>query len=251
MEVLKLDRITKDFKGLRALDNVDIDVYENEILGLVGPNGSGKTTLVNVITGFLQPTEGNIIFKEELITGLKPHEIVQKGIARTFQLTSLFPSLTVEENLIIGRHHMTSSSTLESFFQTKSYREEEKKMRQKAKELLAFMDMEKQKDVPAKYLPFGDQRKLEIGIALATEPKLLLIDEPAAGMNLEEQARLVGLLQSIRQMGLTMLIIEHKMKVVMGVCSSIVVLNYGVKIAKGTPEEIANNEEVIRVYLGR
>jgi branched-chain amino acid transport system ATP-binding protein len=251
MAILKIDDVTKDFKGLRALDSVNFEVHNNEIVGLVGPNGSGKTTLINIISGFLQPTEGNIVFKGETIAGLRPHEIVHRGIARTFQLTSLFPSLTVEENLIIGRHRMINSSTLGSFFQTRSYREEEREARQKAKEILNFMGMEKQKDMVAKNLPFGDQRSAEIAIALATEPELLLVDEPAAGMNLDEQNKLVGLLQRIRQIGITMLIVEHKMKVVMGVCSSIVVLNYGVKIARGTPEEIAHDDEVIRVYLGR
>lgn len=252
MEILNIKGITKDFKGLRALNKVDIDIHQNEIFGLIGPNGSGKTTLLNVITGFLQPTEGQIIYKGEPITGLKPHKVTQRGIARTFQLTSLCPNLTLEENIITGRHLKTSSSTLGSLFHTRSYREEETKLRQKARELLAFLEVEEQRDVLAKHLPFGDQRKLEIAIALATDPELLLMDEPATGMNPDEQLRVMNLIRLIvTQMGITVIIIEHNMRVIMRVCTSIAVLNYGVKLAEGPPEEIAHNDKVISVYLGK
>ena len=251
MEVLKIKGITKDFKGLRALDGVDMDVHQNDIVGLIGPNGSGKTTLINVITGFLPPTAGDVICKGKLITGLKPHEIAQRGVVRTFQLTSVFPDLTVEENIIAGRHLKTSSSILGSFFHTPGYREEEKRLKQKAEELLAFMRMEEYRDLPAKNLSFGNERKLEIAIALAAEPEVLLMDEPAAGMSPDEQGRLINLIQLIsEQTGITIIIIEHNMKVIMSVCTSIVVLNCGVKLAEGAPEEIAHNEDVISVYLG-
>ncbi len=252
MEILKIKGITKDFGGLRTLDNVDIDVHQNEIVGLIGPNGSGKTTLVNVITGFLPPTSGGVIYKGESITGLKPYEIARRGVVRTFQLTSVFPNLTVEENIITAMHLKTSSSALGSFFHTASYIEEEGKLRRKAGELLSFLGMEEQRDVLAGNLPFGGERKLEIAIALAAEPETLLMDEPASGMNPEEQIRLMNLIRLIsKQMGITMVIIEHNMKVIMGLCTSIVVLNYGVKLVEGTPDEIAHNEEVISVYLGK
>ncbi len=251
MEILKLTGITKDFKGLRALDGVDMDVHKNDIVGLIGPNGSGKTTLINVITGFLPLTAGNIMCKGESITGLKPHEIAQRGVVRTFQLTSVFPDLTVEENIIAGRHLKTGSSVLGSFFHTPSYREEEKRLKQKAGELLAFMRMEEYRDLPAKNLSFGNERKLEIVIALAAEPEVLLMDEPAAGMSPDEQGRLINLIRLIsKQTGITIIIVEHNMKVIMSVCTSIVVLNYGVKLAEGAPEEIARSEEVISAYLG-
>ena len=251
MEILEIKGITKYFGGLVALEGVDINIRQNEIVGLIGPNGSGKTTLLNIITGFLQPTKGEIIWKGKAITGLKPYNITQQGIARTFQLTSLFPNLTVEKNIIAGRHLKISTDTLASFFRTKCYREENRKLKQKAAELLAFMDMEEQRDTLAKNLPFGDQTKLEIAIALATEPKLLLLDEPAAGMNAQEQLRLVNLVRLILQQGVeAIIIIDHNMRLIMEVCSSIVVLNNGCKLAEGFPEEVARNEQVVSVYLG-
>ena len=250
MEILSIKGIEKEFKGLKVLHNLDISVDQNKIFGLIGPNGSGKTTLLNIITGFLQPTAGEITYKGTSITGLKPHEVAQKRIARTFQLSSLYPNLSVEDNIITGSHLKADSSLLGAFFQSRRYREEERTLREKAREILAFMDMEKQRHVLAKNLPFGDERKLEIAIALATNPELLLMDEPAAGMNPEEQIKLIHLIQLIAQMGITILIIEHNMRVIMKVCTSIAVLSYGNKVAEGTPEEIAHNEKVISVYLG-
>lgn len=251
MDIINIKGITKDFKGLRALDNVDIDVQEGEMLGLIGPNGSGKTTLVNVITGFIKPTEGEVIYKGKPITGLKPHQIAKMRIARTFQLTSLYSNLTVEENIVTGRYLKMSSSTLGSIFHTPGYREEEKRLRAKAGEILAFMGMERQRDVLARNLPLGVERKLSLAVALATDPELLILDEPATGMNPTEQEELVHLLQSIQeQTGVTIIAIEHNMKLIMGVCRVIVVLNYGVKLAEGTPEEIAHNQDVISAYLG-
>lgn len=252
MEMLSIRGISKAFRGLKALDKVDIDVPQGQVFGLIGPNGSGKTTLLNVITGFLRPTEGQVVYKGEPITGLKPHEVTQRGIARTFQLASVCPNLTVEENIMAGRHLKIRSGTLASLFNTSSYREEETKLKQKARELMAFVEVEERRDVLAKNLAFGDERKLEIAIALATEPGLLLMDEPAAGMNPEEQLRLMGFVRAIaKQLGITVVIIEHNMRVIMGLCSSIAVLDYGVKMAEGTPDEIAHNPKVISVYLGK
>lgn len=250
MEILNIKGLEKDFNGLKVLDNIDIKIEQNEIFGLVGPNGSGKTTMLNIITGFLRPTAGEIIYKGKPITGLQPHEISQRRIVRTFQLSSLYPNLTVEQNIITGSHLKASSGLLASFFQTRRYREEERALKEKAEEILSFMGMTKQKDVLARNLPFGDDKKLEIAIALATDPELLLMDEPAAGMNPEEQERLIQLFQLISQMGITILIIEHNMRVIMRLCTSIAVLGYGTKLAEGTPEEIARDEKVISVYLG-
>ena len=250
MEILKIEGLEKDFKGLKVLENIDIKIKQNDIFGLVGPNGSGKTTILNIITGFLRPTAGKIIYKGKPITGVKPHEISQRRIVRTFQLSSLYPNLTVEENIITGSHLKASSSLLSAFFQTRRYREEEKALKEKAEEILSFMDMTKQKDVLARNLPFGDDKKLEIAIALATDPELLLMDEPAAGMNPEEQERLIQLIQLIAAMGITILIIEHNMRVIMKLCTSVAVLGYGMKLAEGTPEEIARDEKVISIYLG-
>jgi len=248
--MLNIKGLQKDFDGLKVLEHVDIKIKQNEIFGLVGPNGSGKTTMLNIITGFLRPTAGEITYKGEPITGLKPHEISQRRIVRTFQLSSLYPNLTVEQNIITGSHLKASSGLLSSFFQTRRYREEERALKEKAEEILSFMDMIKQKDVLAKNLPFGDDRKLEIAIALATDPELLLMDEPAAGMNPEEQERLIKLIELISQMGITILIIEHNMRVIMRLCTAVAVLGYGIKLAEGTPEEIARDERVISVYLG-
>lgn len=252
MEMLSIRGVSKAFKGLRALDKVALDIGQNQIVGLIGPNGSGKTTLLNVITGFLRPTEGQVMFKGEPIAGLKPHAVARKGIARTFQLTSLFPNLTLEENIIAGRHLRTTSSLPGSLVQSRSFRDEQTKLRQKAREILAFLEVEKRWDVLAKHLAFGDQRKLEIAVALASDPELLLMDEPAAGMNPEEQQRLIRFVRLMAtQMGITVLIVEHNMRVIMGLCNSIAVLDYGVKIAEGTPEEIACNDRVVSCYLGK
>jgi branched-chain amino acid transport system ATP-binding protein len=212
MEILNIKGLEKDFNGLKVLDNIDIKIAQNEIFGLVGPNGSGKTTMLNIITGFLRPTAGEVIYKGKPITGLKPHEIAQRRIVRTFQLSSLYPNLTVEQNIITGSHLKASSGLLSSFLQTRRYREEERVLKEKAEEILSFMDMTRQRDVLARNLPFGDDKKLEIAIALATDPELLLMDEPAAGMNPEEQEKLIQLFQLISQMGITILIIEHNMR---------------------------------------
>jgi branched-chain amino acid transport system ATP-binding protein len=251
MTILRVEGLTKDFGGLRALDTVALNVQQGEILGLIGPNGSGKTTMLNVITGFLKTTAGNAIYKEELLTGLKPHQIAKKGVTRTFQLTSLFPDLTVVENIICGRHLYSKSSFFGSLFGSKGYREEEAKQSQEVMDVLMFVNMQEKAGMVARNLPAAEQRILEIAIALAAKPKLLLLDEPASGMNLPEAENAMELIRSIQQTGTTVVIVEHNMKVIMQLCSRIAVLNQGIKIAEGTAEEISKNEEVISVYLGK
>ena len=251
MTILKIKGITKDFGGLRALSSVAFNVQQGEILGLIGPNGSGKTTMLNVITGYLKTTAGNATYKGDLLTGLKPHQIAKKGVTRTFQLTSLFPELTVKENIICGLHLFSKSGFFGSLFQTKIYRKEENKLNQEVMDVLNFVNMHKKGDMIAKNLPAAEQRILEIAIALAAKPELLLLDEPASGMNLTEAAVTMQLIRSIQQKGTTVVIVEHNMKVIMNLCSRIVVFNHGTKIAEGTPKEISKNEEVISVYLGK
>ena len=251
MEFLKTEGLTKAFKGLIAVNDLDMEVIQGEILGLVGPNGSGKSTAINVITGFFSPTKGKVIYKGESISGLQPHEIAKRGIIRTFQHTSLFTNLTVEQNIISGMHLGLVNNALSSFFLTNRYRSEETKVTQAVNEILVFTNMQEKSNVVAQSLPGAEQRVLEIAIALAGKPKLLLLDEPAAGMNLQEATRLIELIRAIRQSGTTIMLVEHNMKVVVEVCSRIIVLDYGAKIAEGTPEEIANNQDVISIYLGK
>jgi branched-chain amino acid transport system ATP-binding protein len=251
MVVLETKGLSKDFGGLRALEEVNLEIQEGEIFGLIGPNGSGKTTCFNLITGFLKPSAGSVIYKGKSIASLKPFQIAKRGIIRTFQITSLFPDLTSEENIIIGQYLRTRGDIWGAIIRSKAYREEEDKVVERAREVLDFVGMGKRLDIIAKNLSFGEERKLEIAIALAVEPKVLLLDEPAAGMSPDESTKLMDLIRSIRNMGITVLIVEHNMRVVMELCSRIAVLNYGVKIAEGDPEEIANNDEVTSVYIGR
>jgi branched-chain amino acid transport system ATP-binding protein len=251
MVVLETKGLSKDFGGLRALEEVNLEIQEGEIFGLIGPNGSGKTTCFNLITGFLKPSAGSVIYKGKSIASLKPFQIAKRGIIRTFQITSLFPDLTSEENIIIGQYLRTRGDIWGAIIRSKAYREEEDKVVERAREVLDFVGLGKRLDIIAKNLSFGEERKLEIAIALAVEPKVLLLDEPAAGMSPDESTKLMDLIRSIRNMGITVLIVEHNMRVVMELCSRIAVLNYGVKIAEGDPEEIANNDEVTSVYIGR
>jgi len=251
MAILEVRKISKDFGGLRVLREVDIDVDRGEILGLIGPNGSGKTTLLNVITGFQEPTGGQLRYKGESILGLKPHQISHRGLARTFQLNKVFPNLTARENVMVARHLRTKGSIVGSVLNTRDYREDEAKLTQKADEILSRVGMGGRGHVTAKNLSHGEQRNLEMAMVLATEPELVLLDEPTSGMNPEEIARVIGLIQSIQQMGLGVVVVEHNMRVVMELCTRIAVLNHGVKIAEGNAEEIIKNDEVAIAYLGR
>jgi branched-chain amino acid transport system ATP-binding protein len=249
--ILQTEGLCRDFGGLRAVRDLDIAVPAGEIQGLIGPNGSGKTTLLNVVSGYLTATAGSVLYDgEALPRGLAPFQIAQRGIVRTFQITSIFASLTAEENVISAQHLRSQGTLWGSLFLSKNYRQDEKRLRQRADEILAITHLQDRARATAAALSAGEQRHLEIAIALAAEPKLLLLDEPGAGLNPEEQSRLMTLIQDLNRSGLSVLLVEHAMKVVMGICHNITVLNFGTKIAEGTPSEIANDESVIKAYLG-
>ena len=250
--ILELKDVTKKFGGLTAVDSVNLKVEENQICALVGPNGAGKTTVFNMITGAYQVTSGDVLFCGESICGKKPHDIVKKGIARTFQNIRLFKSATVLENVMTGFHCKTKTGMFNVVFQPGKCRKEEAETRQKALEILKFLGLDGVKDNEAGSIPYGHQRLLEIGRALATSPKLLLLDEPAAGMNSQEKKELVETIRKIRDTyNLAVLLVEHDMELVMGISENITVINFGRRIADGTAEEIQNNNDVIEAYLGR
>ena len=249
--ILKTEGIVMKFEGLTAINNLNIEIQEHQIYGLIGPNGAGKTTAFNVITGFLVPTEGKVYFKGEDITGLKPNKITKRGIARTFQNIKLFPEMSVIENVMTGFHIHRKFSFFEAMFRLPRFFKDENKMYHEGMELLELVGLTEFAHDQAGSLPYGHQRKLEIARALATHPTMLLLDEPAAGMNPQESSELMDLIRKLRdEMNLTILLIEHDMKVVMGICEWIKVLDHGEEIAEGTPEEIRNNPRVIEAYLG-
>ena len=250
-EILNIDNITMKFGGLTAVKNFKLKVFSGELIGLIGPNGAGKTTIFNMITGIYKPTVNKIYFQDIDITGMKPDKIAKLGIARTFQNVRLMENLTVIDNVMIGFHLHLQSNLISAIFKFPGYVQEEESIYQKSIELLEKVDLEEYKLEKAGSLPYGQQRKLEIVRALATRPKLLLLDEPAAGMNPQETKELMRFIQEIREdFNLTILLIEHDMRVVMGICERILVLNYGETIAEGNPEEIQHNPEVIKAYLG-
>jgi branched-chain amino acid transport system ATP-binding protein len=249
--VLKTNRLTKTFGGLAAVSNLNLELEQGELVGLIGPNGAGKTTVFNLLTGVYVPTEGEILLDGQNIVSKKPYQITALGMARTFQIIRLFDSLSVLDNVKVANHWHDKYSLAGALLRLKSYYTGEEKMTNDALELLKIFNLEDKRDELAKNLPYGEQRRLEIVRALAAKPKILLLDEPAAGMNPNETHELMELIKKIRDMyNLTILLIEHDMSLVMGICQRIYVLDYGKIIAHGTPDEIKNNPRVIEAYLG-
>ncbi|HEY3461045.1 MAG TPA: ABC transporter ATP-binding protein [Casimicrobiaceae bacterium] len=248
--LLDAQGITKRFGGVHALADVAFQIRHGEIYGLIGPNGAGKTTLFNVLTGIYAADAGRFMFDGKPMAGLTPNEVAARGIARTFQNIRLFANLSALENVMIGRHVRTHAGVFGAIFRDKRTREEERAIEKRAYELLAFVGVHRRANDLARHLAYGDQRRLEIARALATEPKLLALDEPAAGMNATEKASLSALLEQIRSGGTTILLIEHDMKLVMSVCDRVLVLDYGRKIAEGPAAAVQRDEKVIAAYLG-
>ena len=252
--ILSIKELSKNFGGLKALQDVSFDIGQGEIIGLIGPNGAGKTTIFNCIAGVLKPSSGQILYIYDGIStsvgGMKPEGVTKLGIARTFQNIRLFDNLTVWDNVKIGRHCRTKSVFFGAVGRTKFQQAEEKAIADSAREYLEFVGIGGKEKEIASSLAYGDQRRLEIARALATEPKLIMLDEPAAGMNPHESRQLMDLIHRIRDKGITVLLIEHDMKVVMGVCEQVVVINYGRWLAEGEPRAVAHDPQVIEAYLG-
>ena len=247
MPILETRDLTKHFGGLAAVSHVGLTVGEGEIVGLIGPNGAGKTTCFNLLSGFLRPTAGRIVFGGEDITGLRPHQVAARGLVRTFQLTTLFQEMTALENVLLGLHLHARTGLGQVLFSRRIFPPEEVA---RSREILEFTGLAAVADQQARNLPHGHQRVLGIAMALAARPRLLLLDEPVTGMNLEESGRVMALVKTIRDRGTTILLVEHNMRAVMGTCERIVVLNFGQKLAEGSPAQVSTSAAVIEAYLG-
>lgn len=248
---LKLEAVSRHFGGLKVLQDVNLDIPQQGIFGLIGPNGAGKTTVFNLITGLLPPTSGRIAFQGQDLAGRKPHDITRLGIARTFQNIRIFKEMSLLENVMVGLHAQLQYGTLGLLASTGLFRSEERRARDRARELLSWVRLDHKAADLADNLSYGEQRKLELARALATNPKLLLLDEPVAGMNSGEKVELMQEIRNISERGYAIFMIEHDMRFVMGLCSDIAVLNFGRIIARGSPDAIRNNPQVIEAYLGR
>lgn len=250
MAILDIMKVTKHFGGIEALNDVDLRVESGELAAIIGPNGAGKSTLFNVISGVHPPTAGKVTFQGKDITGMKPHRVASKGLMRTFQLTTLFKTMSVLENVEIGCHIPARMNTLGEVIGMQSVRQRESEARQRAIDIVKLTGLEKVSEELADNLPHGYQRALGVAVALAGGPKLLCLDEPVTGMNVEETRFMVGLIEKIRREGVTVILVEHHIEVVMTICDKVTVLNFGRVIAEGKPEEIKNNRDVIEAYLG-